>query len=182
MKKTFKFPRKDWKTISIDTAKHILHLGNEYFEFTIEESALITKRAFSFLILLASILSVIIGYTFNRISSGIITDLDYLNIGYTIILSGLLVLLLILMFPKRLKVKGHLPRILAQEQFLHPPKLTPEQVYMAYVLNDIESAQTGIDFNLAKNKERLRLLKIVLWSLVILMPLYLVISFAILIF
>lgn len=174
MEKTFKFPRKDWKTVSMDTAQHILRLGTEHFEFTVEESGKITSRAFSFLILLSSILSVLIGYTFNRLDLEIPTSIDYLNITVSIILSVLTVMLLILMFPKQLMVKGHQPRLIATEAFLRPPNLNSDEVYLSYILNNIEFMQTRIDFNKAVNKKRSLLLKLVLWVLIILMPLYLI--------
>lgn len=174
--KTFKVPKENWKAIPIQSAKHILELSKERVEFTLEESLRITNRSFSIIILLTSLLSLLIGFTFNRILNNEIIPFDYLNVIYTIIISIQIIMLLTLLLPKKLQVKGHVPRILARKEFLYTSKLTADENYLAYVINSIEHNQTAIDTNSPVNLRRSNTLKTILWSISLMIPAYILLA------
>lgn len=173
MKKKFKITSKKWKTISINSATHIMGESKEFLDYTLNESDKITNRAFSLILLVSTLLSVIVGYTFDKLINNETSILISLSTGTVIILTILLIFLLLLIFPKQVLVKGQLPRLIATENFLLAPKLTAEENYLMYILNAIEHNQTKIDFNLAKNIKRQLILRIILCAIVAIIPVFL---------
>lgn len=177
--KEFKVPKKNWKSIPIDSAKFILNESKDYIEYTIGEAEKITNRAYSLLILLTTILSAIVGYTFNKI---LIVNFPktvvYLNFYFTIIIAVFIVYLLRLVFPRSIKPKGRKPSELARIEFLDN-KLNKTENYLAFILQEIENSQSKINFNLNKNKERRDKLKVIMVLIAFLFPVYLILAFAI---
>lgn len=175
----FKIPKNNWKLMPIESLKFILDEGKDYLGYTLSESDKITNRAYSLIVLLSAILSAIVGYTFVKIQSSEISNTIFMNLYLSIIVSALIVSLATLVFPRSLMQKGKKPSKLAQESFLLNPKLSKDEIYLSFVIREIEDTQDKIDFNLLKNESRRNKLEVIMYLIAILLPIYLIISFCI---
>jgi hypothetical protein len=172
--KEFKIP-KNWKTITIESANFILNESKEYISYTINESEKLTKRAYSLMILLITILSAIVGYTYKKIVLHEITELVYLNFCFTLIIAIILFGLSILIFPRKIYPRGRKPSEFSNENLLNS-ELTSEETNLSFVLQEIVNSQKKIRFNLFVNQKRTALLKIIMISVLVLFPVYLILT------
>ena len=175
--KSFKIPKSDWKSIPIDSAKFILEEGKDYLEYTLKESDKVTNRAYSLVILLSTILVAIVGYTFGKMVNGDFSGVLIMNIYFAFIISFLIVFLSTLVFPRTVMQKGRIPSKLAQEKLLLNPKLETNEIFLSYVIREIENTQDKINFNLSKNKKRRTKLEVGMYIISGLLPIYLLIAF-----
>jgi hypothetical protein len=175
--KQFKIPKKNWKSIPLDSAKFILEEGKDYLDYTLKESDKITNRAYSLVILLSTVLAAIVGYTFTKLTSESFSSIFVMNLYFSFVLSGFIIFLATLVFPRSTMQKGRIPSKLAQESLLLNPKLNSDEIYLSYVIREIENTQDKIDFNLIKNKERRTKLEVSLYIISALLPIYLSVAF-----
>lgn len=175
--KKFIIPKNDWKSIPLDSVEFILKEGKDYHEYTLNESDKITKRAYSIILILFAILSGVVAYTFNKMVLEDFQPIVFLNYGLIVALTIILFRFGVLIFPRTIKVKGRIPKKIALPQFLNNPKLTKEENYLSFIIQDIEVVQDKIDFNLAQNKKRQEKLKFNMIAVAVLFPLYLIIAF-----
>ena len=174
--KPFKIPKSSWKTISIDSINFVLSEAKDYLDYTIKESDKITSRAYSIVLLLFAILSGTIGYTFNKVSHSDFSKIILLNFCLSFVMIFLLFHLGRLVFPRKLMVKGRLPRKIALKEFLLTPELSKEENYLSFIIQEVENTQVKIDYNLTCNKKRQQRLKNIMIAIAILFPLYLIIA------
>jgi hypothetical protein len=177
--KKFKIPKTDWKSIPVDSAKFILEEGKNYHEYTLNESEKITNRAYALVLLLSVILSAIVGYTFTKLTGADFTVILSMNLYFSFVISFFIIVLATLIFPRSLMQKGRIPSKLAQESLLLNKKLNKDEIYLAYIIREIENTQDKIDFNLAINKKRRLRLEVILYIISALLPLYLLIAFCV---
>ncbi|MDG5490587.1 hypothetical protein [Psychroserpens sp. SPM9] len=175
--KNFKIPKTKWKSFPIDSAKFILEEGKDYLDYTLKESDKITNRAYSLIILLSTILAAIVGYTFTKITTDSISSVIVMNLYFSFAISGFILFLATLVFPRSIMQKGRIPSKLAQEKFLTNSKLTSEEIYLSYVIREIENTQDKINYNLNKNRQRRIKLEVSLYFITVLFPIYLSIAF-----
>jgi len=175
--KHFKIPKTEWKTIPIDSANFILVEGKDYLDYTLKESDKITNRAYSLVILLSTVLAAIVGYTFTKLISDTFSSVIVMNLYFSFILGGFIVFLATLVFPRSIMQKGRIPSKLAQGNLLLNPKLKSDEIYLSYVIREIENTQDKIDYNLTKNKQRRIKLEVSLYIISALLPIYLSIAF-----
>lgn len=173
----FKIPKENWKSIPIDSALFILNESKEYIDYTLKESESITNKSYSLILLLTTILSAIVGYTYDIIVNNNISAIVYLNFFFTFMITFLLVHLSIIVFPRRLMVEGRKPEELARDYLLITPKLTEKENYLSFIIQEIENSQYKIDFNLEKNKKRSNKFKFVIYTIIISLPIYLITAF-----
>ena len=167
--KKFKIDKSRWKSINIESAKFIYSESKEYLNYTIEESAKITNRAYSLVLLLSSILSAIVAFTFSKLLDGQINLLVYLTLFLSVIITGLLIALVWLVFPRKIMANGRIPKELTKPEFITPPRLKEDETLLAFYIQEIENLQDKIDFNLTLNKKRGTILKTVMYSISILL-------------
>lgn len=175
--KNFKIPKAEWKSIPINSAEFILSEGKDYLDYTLKESDKITNRAYSLVILLSTILAAIVGYTFTKITVNSLSGVIVMNLYFAFVISGFIVFLATLVFPRSIMQKGRIPSKLAMTNLLINPKLNSDEIYLAYVIREIENTQDKICFNLAKNKQRQIKLKVSLYFISALLLIYLSIAF-----
>ncbi|MFD1015733.1 hypothetical protein [Winogradskyella rapida] len=175
--KHFKIPKNNWKSIPLDSAKFILEEGKDYLDYTLKESDKITNRAYSLVILLSTVLAAIVGYTFTKLTSESFSNIFVMNLYFSFVLSGFIIFLATLVFPRSIMQKGRIPSKLAQESLLLNPKLNSGEIYLSYVVREIENTQDKIDFNLIKNADRRTKLEVSLYIISALLPIYLSIAF-----
>ena len=72
--------------------------------------------------------------------------------------------------------KGRKPNQLAKESLLINEKLTPEEIYLSFIIREIEDIQDKIDFNLAKNEKRRNKLELSMYLIAVLIPIYFLIA------
>lgn len=172
----FKLPKKNWKLFPKDSMTFILNESKEYLGYTLNESDKITNRAFSLVLVLTTILISILGFTFSRMISNEIDKTVYLNIYLSIIITGFIVYLSTLIFPKQMMQKGRKPNQLAKESLLINEKLTHEEIYLSFIIREVEDIQDKIDFNLAKNEKRRNKLELAMYLIAVLIPIYFLIA------
>ncbi|MBE7653998.1 hypothetical protein [Tenacibaculum finnmarkense] len=175
--KKFIISKKDWKTFPLNSIEFILKEGKDYHEYTLNESDKITKRAYSIILILFGVLSGVIAYTFNKMVLPCFQPIIFVNFGLVTALTIILFRFGILIFPRTIKVKGRIPKKIALPQFLNNPKLSKEENYLSFIIQDIEVVQDKIDFNLVQNKKRQDKLKFNMITVAILFPIYLIIAF-----
>lgn len=175
--KTFKIQRTHFKLMSIDSLKYILDEGRDYLDYTIKESDKITNRAYTIVIFLFAILSGVASYTFDKMVLGSHNKLVCLNFCLIVFLIILLYHLGHLVFPRTIMSKGRIPKTIALPDLLIIPNVDKEENYVLFIIQDIENLQVKIDYNLVKNENRQEKLKIVMISIAIMFPLYLIIAF-----
>ncbi|WP_046756195.1 hypothetical protein [Kordia jejudonensis] len=173
----FEIPKENWKSISIDSALFILNESKDYIDYTLKESEHITSRSFSLVLILISLLSAIVGYTYGKIVDSELANLIIVNCVFIITIVFLLIRLFMIVFPKKMIVKGRIPKELAQKHILITPKLTAQENYLMLIIQEIENSQHKINFNLKQNKSRRDRMKFVMYTLIILLPIYLVAAF-----
>lgn len=173
----FKISKKNWKEIPIDSAKFILTESKDYLEYTLNESDKITNRSFSLLLLISTILSAIIGFTYSKIGNQEFNKIIYINFSLIILLSFTIIYLGKLIFPRKIMAKGRIPFELTKPEFLNNQKLNKEQNYLAFVIQEIENCQIKISFNLKSNEKRTSDLKGIIFFLIAIFPIYFLISF-----
>ncbi|AXG68123.1 hypothetical protein KORDIASMS9_00313 [Kordia sp. SMS9] len=173
----FKIPKENWKSISIDSALFILNESKDYIDYTLKESESITSRSYSLVLVLVTLLSAIIGYTYSKVVEGELSNIIYINFFFIFTIVMLVIYLSIIIFPKKMIVKGRMPKELALKNVLITPKLTDKQNYLAFIIQEIENSQHKIDFNLRKNALRRSKLKMTMYTIIVLMPIYLIIAF-----
>jgi hypothetical protein len=166
-----------WKTFSLNTANFILLEAKDYLDYSINESDKITKRTYTLIIGMGTILTAIVGYTFDKVLEDNISEIIFMNFFLCIILSFFLIYLGRVLFPRKLMVKGRQPKELAISKIIYTPELSKEENYLAIVIQEIENIQRKIDYNLALNNRRRNKLKITMISISILFPLYLILAF-----
>ncbi len=174
--KKYRIDKKGWRAINPDSAKFVLEESKEYLNYTIGESEKITNRAYSLVLLLATVLSAVVGYTFTKLVEGEIKSIIYLNFYFSIIITLVLVVLSKLVFPRKIMAKGRKPRELAKPEFLNPPTLKASESYLAFLIQEIENIQDKIDFNLAVNEKRRNRLVVVMYTIACLLPVFLLIA------
>ena len=175
--KKFIIPKNGWKSFPLNSVEFILKEGKDYLEYTLNESDKITKRAYSIILILFAVLSGIIAYTFNKMVLPGFQPIIFLNFSLVVALTITLFRFGVLIFPRTIKVKGRIPKNIALPQFLNNPKLTKEENYLSFIIQDIEVVQDKIDFNLEQNKKRQEKLKLNMIFVAILFPIYLILAF-----
>lgn len=175
--KSFIIPRTHFKSMSIDSLKYILEEGKDYLDYTLNESDKITNRAYSIVIFLFAILSGVASYTFNKMVVGNHDKLVCLNFCLIVFLIILLYHLGHLIFPRSIMAKGRIPNTIALPDFLIIPKVDKDENYILFIIQAIENLQVKINYNLVKNESRQEKLKIVMISIAVMFPLYLIVAF-----
>lgn len=175
--KPFTIQKTNFRSMSIDSLKFILNEGKDYLDYTIKESEKITNRAYSIVIFLFAILSGVASYTFNKMALGNHDKIVYLNFCLIVFFVILLYHLGSLVFPRTIMANGRIPKTIALPEFLIIPKIDKEENYVLFIIQDIENLQVKIDYNLVKNQNRQEKLKIVMISISVMFPLYLIIAF-----
>lgn len=178
----YKMDKKKWKNFPKESLEFILNEGKDYLGYTLNESDKITNRAYSIILLLFAILSGVVAYTFNRMIIGGYEMIICLNFCLIISLVILLFYLGCLIFIKTIMAKGRIPKTIALSNLLINPKLSEDEVYISYLIQEIENVQNKIDFNLVKNEKRQNRLKLVMVSIAFISLLYLVIGFFIVLY
>jgi hypothetical protein len=177
----FKIDKTKLDSYSKETLEFILNEGKDYLDYTLNESDKITNRAFSFILLLFAILSGVVAYTFNKIILVEYKNIICLNFCLIFTLVILLFHLGCLIFIRPIMAKGRLPKTIALSKYLIIPKVSKEQNYVVFIIQEIENVQQKIDFNLTKNKKRQDKLSFVLITIAIISVLYLIFGFFIII-
>jgi len=173
----FKIPKENWKSIPVKSAEFILNENKDYIDYTLKAAEKITNRASFLILILITLLSAIVGYSFDTVINNGLTSIIYINFFFIFTITFLIIYLSLIIFPKKIMVKGRLPRELAQERFLILPKLTEKESYLMFVIQEIENSQVKIDFNLKQNEKLGNKMKTIMYAIVILLPVYLVIAF-----
>lgn len=173
----FKILKTNWKNFSIDSVEFILNENKDYLDYTLAESDKITNRSFSLLLLISTILSAIIGFTYSKIGNLLFDKIVYVNFCLIVLLSFTVIFLGKLIFPRQIMAKGRIPTELAKQEFLNNPKLNKEEHYLALVIQEIENCQKKISYNLQSNSERLSDLKGIIFFLIIIFPIYFLLVF-----
>ncbi|MEM6719464.1 MAG: hypothetical protein AAF611_09130 [Bacteroidota bacterium] len=173
----FKIPKESWKSIPIDSALFILNESKDYIDYTLNESDKITSRSYSLVLILVTLLSAIIGYTFSTLVAGELTKITYVNFFFIFTIVIIVIYLSMIIFPKKMIVKGRMPKELALKEFLINPKLTSKENYLSFIIQEIENSQHKIDYNLKKNKARRERLRLAMYTIIILLPIYVIVAF-----
>lgn len=170
----FEIPKKNWKSIPVKSAEFILNESKDYVDYTLKASEKVTNRSYSMILILIGILSAIGGYTFDDMVTKELTQITYLNIFFIITIVCLITYLSFNVFPNKIMVKGRIPKELARKEFLVIPNMTPEENYLMYVIQEIENVQHKIDYNQIQNMKLGNKMKIVMYAMVLLLPIYLI--------
>ena len=173
---SYKIQKKDWKNFPKEALEFILEEGKEYLDYTLKESEKITNRAYSLVLVLTTILISIIGFTFSKMMGNNIDKFVYGNLYLTFIIMVFVLYLSSLIFPRSMMQKGRIPKQVVIEDLLASNKLSKDEIYLSYIIREIEDVQDRIDFNLSKNKKRRDKLEIAMYLIAILLPVYLLIS------
>jgi hypothetical protein len=168
---------KNWNKWPESTVKFFFSQAEAKLKQLIEAGRRITDRANMLLTTTTTLLLVILGYILKTIVDG-----DGLRILLVIagvdafILFAVIVMLLRLMFPRKVMPIGRDPRELITESFLHE-KYSDEDITIAVILTECQSYQECIEFNEKDNNQRLKSLKIALYTLMSILPISLIIAF-----
>lgn len=175
--KNFKIYNQKWKSYSVDSINFILSESKDYLDYTIKESDKITNRAYSIVLLLSAILTGLVGYTFSEVLNRNLSKIFFLNFYLSLVITVFLIILGRIIFPRNIMSKGRIPKDLFKEDFLVNPKLTERENYLSFLIQEIKNTQQKIDFNLNINEKRRNQLKLILFSIFGLFPIYLIIAF-----
>lgn len=132
-------------------------------------SALLTTSTTLFLVVSGYILKSIFGEAEPKILL-LIATVD------ATILFAVIVMLLWLMFPRKVMSLGRDPKELITESFLHE-KYADSDITIAVMLMECQSYQECIEFNESDNNRRLKCLKIALYTLISILPISLITAF-----
>lgn len=177
MKKTFNIDKSSWTSIDEESIKFILEEGKDYLNYTLEESKRITNRSFSLLILISSGLFALSGVVLSQLTNNIYVVFILPNIGMCAVLIYELTQFIKLIFPRKTWQKGRQPREISSKIQLQNQNLNNKQIYLTYLINEVENTQTKIDCNLSINNDRGKDLEKHLNIILISIPLFIIVSF-----
>jgi len=167
----------NWNKWPESTVKFFFSQAEAKLKQLIDAGRRITDRANMLLTTTTTLFLVILGYILKTIVDG-----DGLRILLVIagidafILFAVIVMLLRLMFPRKVMSVGRDPKELITESFLHE-KYQDTDITIAVMLTECQSYQECIEFNEKDNNQRLKSLKIALYTLISILPISLIIAF-----
>ncbi|KAB8151674.1 hypothetical protein EZY14_017360 [Kordia sp. TARA_039_SRF] len=168
---------KEWKKISVKSAEFILNETKDYVDYTLKEAEKITNRTYALLLLLITILSALIGFTYTTILEGNYNGIIYVNFFIIMTIAAFIMYLSSVIRSRGMKVKGRRPEKLMKTTHLINPALKDEENYLAFILREIINCEDKIAYNLSQNKLRRNKLNMTLKAIAVLFPLYIVIAF-----
>ncbi len=137
---------------------------------TIEAGRKITDRADSLLGTTVAFFLILLGYWVKSIVEKAAFSFLIFIAGFaSLVMFGVIVLLMRLLFPRKVMPIGRDPRELVNDDFL-VQGYEDTQLTIAIILRECQSYQECIEFNENDNNQRLRLLKIALYSLILILP------------
>ena len=167
----------NWNKWPEPTVRFFFSQAEAKLKQLIDAGRRITDRANMLLTTTTTLLLVILGYILKTIVDGdglrillVIAGVD------AIILFSVIFVLLRLLFPRKVMPIGRDPKELITESFLHE-EYSKDDITIAVILTECQSYQECIEFNEKDNNQRLKNLKIALYTLISILPISLIIAF-----
>ncbi len=161
----------DWRKIPQDNLKLIYSQAQRKLDYTLYNSDKITNRFYSVLIVLAGLLTAGIGYIVKNFKDNPIENNKY---WYIIIFLTLVLILLLIciknIYPRFFMGKGRSPSELNNIDLLQPSEnFSDSELYIAMLIGEVNNLEHKIFYNLKQNQSRLKVLKRLIYSIVILL-------------
>ena len=166
----------NWNKWPEPTVKFFFSQAEAKLKQLIDAGRRITDRASDLLTTSTTLFLVVFGYILKSIVDGDgLRILLIIAVVDALILVTVIVMLLWLMFPRKVMSLGRDPKELITESFLHE-KYGDSDITIAVMLTECQSYQECIEFNESDNNRRLKRLEKALYILMSILPISLIIA------